>query len=101
MSSVLPESPRDEYAWDMYDPRNPLNKRRREKGAGDALKKKDKLKCPPETVLSVLLCNNICPRLQMPGWSARRALGSRWLGRRSSVARVLEQEVSFTDISRS
>ena len=44
MLPVLPESPRDEYAWDMYDPRNPLNKRMREKGAGDALKKKDKLK---------------------------------------------------------
>ena len=47
MLPVLPESPRDEYAWDMYDPRNPLNKRRREKGAGDALKKKDKLKMSP------------------------------------------------------
>ena len=39
MLPVLPESPRDEYAWDMYDPRNPLNKRRMEKGAGDALEK--------------------------------------------------------------
>ena len=39
MLPVLPESPRDEYAWDMYDPRNPLNKRRMEKGAGDALGK--------------------------------------------------------------
>ena len=37
-------STKDDDAWDIYDPRNPLNKRRREKDAGDAKKEKDRLK---------------------------------------------------------
>ena len=37
-------SSKDDNAWDIYDLRNPLNTRRREKDAGDAKEEKDGLK---------------------------------------------------------
>ena len=37
-------SSKDDNSWDIYDLRNPLNTRRREKDAGDAKEEKDGLK---------------------------------------------------------